>query len=624
MSPRVTLFPRPIPSRIPTNIFAAEVGMTTVSASGAPTTRSRMGVLDVSGEKSARLTASARLASACVGKVWVSVSSGMVVAANPLVDGIAANASVRSIRNLLASRRLVSRIEPTLQMSTSTKSYYHSISVANFQGVRTDMRKISVFVVSLLCVAASAQRPNAASTRAKYLYGKDTPVKVLQHLRLIDGTGGAPLEDQTVILEGAKITQIGKDLQLPASAEVLDMTGYTALPGLVGMHDHLYYLQRPDTDAAGSEPPTLLPQMTFSAPRMYLANGVTTIRTAGSVEPYADINLRRLIDSGELIGPHIEPTAPYLEGPGDLFLQMHTLTGPEDAKRFVDFWAASGATNFKAYMHITRAELGAAIQAAHALHLKVTGHLCSVTYPEAAELGIDNLEHGFFVNTQLDPDKQPDMCSRETGSATLAKMTPDSPEAAALIKLLVEHGVAITSTLPVFEANLAGKPALRAKALATLTPQALEAYMYNRNRRNTAAESAALERTETNYHNAAHLEHKFVEAGGLLIAGLDPTGNGATLPGFGDQHEVELLVTDAGFTPVEAIKIATLNGAKYLGKQAQIGSIEVGKNADLMVVKGDPSKQIEDIENVVVVFKDGRAYDSAKLLESVRGRYGEY
>jgi imidazolonepropionase-like amidohydrolase len=149
------------------------------------------------------------------------------------------------------------------------------------------MRKISVFVVSLLCVTASAQRQNAASIRAKYLYGKDAPVKVLQHLRLIDGTGGAPLEDQTVILEGTKITQIGRDLKVPASAEVLDMTGYTALPGLVGMHDHLYYLQRPDTDAAGSEPPTLLPQMTFSAPRMYLANGVTTIRTAGSVEPYA-------------------------------------------------------------------------------------------------------------------------------------------------------------------------------------------------------------------------------------------------------------------------------------------------------------------------------------------------
>jgi imidazolonepropionase-like amidohydrolase len=469
-----------------------------------------------------------------------------------------------------------------------------------------------------------AQRQASGSVRAKYLYGKNATTKVLEHVRIIDGTGGPAVEDQTIVVEGDKITRIGRDAAAPANAEVLDLTGYTVLPGLVGMHDHMYYLERPNADAAGSEPPTLLPQMTFSAPRMYLANGVTTVRTAGSVEPYADINLRRLIDAGTLIGPHVEPTAPYLEGPGDLFMQMHTLTGPEDATAFVNFWADSGSTNFKAYMHITRAELGAAIKAAHARHLKVTGHLCSVTYPEAVELGIDNLEHGFFVNTQLDPDKQPDQCSRESGSATLARMTSDSPEAAALIKLLVEHHVAITSTLPVFEANLQGKPVLRPKALATLTPGALEAYLYNRNRRNTAPESPALERGATNYRDAAQLEHRFVAAGGLLMAGLDPTGNGATLPGFGDQHEVELLVSDAGFTPAEAIKIATLNGATYLGQQARIGSVEVGKQADLMIVRGDPSKQIADIENVEIVLKDGVAYDSNKLLESVRGRYGAY
>ncbi len=449
-------------------------------------------------------------------------------------------------------------------------------------------------------------------------------MKVFEHVRIIDGTGGPVLEDQTIAIEGKKIVRIGKGGDVPAGAEVHDLTGYTVLPGLVGMHDHIYYLQRPNSTAAGSEGPTLLPQMSFSAPRMYLANGVTTIRTAGSVEPYADINLRRLIDAGRMIGPHVEPTAPYLQGVSDIFMQMHTLKGPEDATAFVDFWAAQGSTNFKAYMHITRAELGAAIKEAHAHHLKVTGHLCSVTYPEAAELGIDNLEHGFFVNTQLDPGKQPDVCSRETGSVTLSKMTPDSPEAAALIKLLVEHHVAITSTLPVFEASLAGKPELRTKALATLTPQALEAYLYNRNRRNTTPDSPLTQRGAQNYRNAVQLEHKFVDAGGFLMAGLDPTGNGATLPGFGDQHEVELLVMDAGFTPEQAVRVATLNGAIYLGLDGQIGSVQVGKEADLMVVKGNPAKTITDIENVEIVLKDGVAYDSDKLLESVRGRYGEY
>jgi imidazolonepropionase-like amidohydrolase len=175
---------------------------------------------------------------------------------------------------------------------------------------------------------AMAQRQPSGSVRAKYLYGKNARTKVLEHVRIIDGTGGPAVEDQTIVVEGDKITRIGRDAAAPANAEVLDLTGYTVLPGLVGMHDHMYYLERPNADAAGSEPPTLLPQMTFSAPRMYLANGVTTVRTAGSVEPYADINLRRLTDAGTLIGPHVEPTAPYLEGPGDLFMQMHTLTGP--------------------------------------------------------------------------------------------------------------------------------------------------------------------------------------------------------------------------------------------------------------------------------------------------------
>ena len=115
-----------------------------------------------------------------------------------------------------------------------------------------------------------------------------------------------------------------------------------------------------------------------------------------------------------------------------------------------------------------------------------------------------------------------------------------------------------------------------------------------------------------------------MKAVGLLLAGPDPTGNGGVIPGFGDQREIELLVQDDGFTPVEAIRIATLNGAAFLGLQDRIGSIAAGKDADLFIVKGNPAQAIGDIENVIVVFKDGVGYDSAKLLDSVKGRYGEY
>ena len=447
----------------------------------------------------------------------------------------------------------------------------------------------------------------------------------ITHLRIIDGTGTAPAEDQTLLLDGAKIAAVQPpSAAVPAGYRVIDGSGETALPGLVGMHNHLFYLQRPNIDAAGhSEQPIIIPQMTFSAPRLYLANGVTTMRTTGSVEPYTDLALKREIDAGHLVGPHLDVTGPYLEGPGAFFIQNHQITSPEDARKEVAFWADQGVNSFKAYMHITRAELKAAIDEAHRHHLKLTGHLCSVTYPEAVAAGIDNLEHGFFVNTELDPGKQPDQCPDTVGTPTLLKMTSGSPEANALIKLLVDHHVALTSTLPVFEQSVPLHAPLEARQMDVLTPQAKESYLYLRNITAGRAGTPRGQEFTQAYKNDLGLERQFVAAGGLLMAGPDPTGNGGVIPGFGDQRELELLV-EAGFTPVEAIRIGTLNGATYLGLADRIGSIAPSKNADLFIVKGNPAANINDVENVIVVFKDGVGYDSAKLIRSVRGRFGEY
>ena len=447
----------------------------------------------------------------------------------------------------------------------------------------------------------------------------------IQHLRIIDGTGTAPLEDGTLLIDGSKIAAVlPPGSAVPAGYRILDGTGETAMPGLVGMHNHLFYLQRPNIDAAGHfEQPIIVPQMTFSAPRLYLANGVTTMRTTGSVEPYTDLSLKREVDAGRLVGPHMDVTGPYLEGPGAFFIQNHQITSPEDARREVAFWAEQGVNSFKAYMNISRAELKAAIDEAHRHHLKITGHLCSVTYPEAAALGIDNLEHGFFVNTQLDPGKQPDKCPDTVGTPTLLAMKPGSAEANALIKLLVDHHVALTSTLPVFEQSVALHAPLQARQMDVLTPQAKESYLYLRNLTAGRAGTQRGQQSAEAYKNDLGLERQFVAAGGLLLAGPDPTGNGGVVPGFGDQRELELLV-EAGFSPVEAIKIGTMNGATYLGLADRIGSITAGKNADLFIVKGNPAANINDVENVIVVFKDGVGYDSAKLLNSVKGRYGQY
>jgi len=448
------------------------------------------------------------------------------------------------------------------------------------------------------------------------------PQIALTHARIIDGTGGPAQQDRTLLIDHGRIGAIlPAGAPTPPQATVLDMTGKTVLPGIVGMHDHLFYIARPNLDESGhAEAPLLVPQMTFSAPRLYLAGGVTTIRTAGSVETYADLNLKRKIDEGKLAGPHMDISGPYLEGPGSPFIQMYPLRDADDARETVDYWADRGVTSFKAYMNISRAELGAAVAAAHRHGIKVTGHLCSVTYPEAIGLGIDDFEHGFVVNTQLDTSKQPDKCSESGGIETLLKMDPNGPEAASLIGQLLAAHVAITSTLPVFEGFFRRKTTPQWPAmLAVMSPQARAALRITLHHQpQMPPDKMALA-----FRHMVALEKRFFDTGGLLMGGLDPTGGGGVIPGFGDEREIELLV-EAGFSPAAAIRVATLNGATYLGVASRIGSIEPGKNADLVVVQGDPSKTVTDIENVELVFKDGVGWDSGKLRHSVAGDYGLY
>jgi imidazolonepropionase-like amidohydrolase len=388
----------------------------------------------------------------------------------------------------------------------------------------------------------------------------------------------------------------------------MDFTGHTALPGIVGMHDHLFY-------PAGNG---IYHDMLFSFPRLYLALGVTTIRTTGSLEPYADLEVKKSIEAGKIPGPKMNATGPYMEGEGIPLLQLHQLTGPEDASRTVEYWIAEGAGSFKVYNFITRAELKAVIDTAHKHGIKVTGHLCSIGFREAAGLGIDNLEHGLTVDTEFHPDKKPDVCPNPTqATAAAAKLEISSEPIQTTIKTLVDKHVAVTSTLPVFEQSVSSRPDVPQKVLDLLSDDARRAYQANRARiaQNQQSPWPLMFKREMEFERA------FVKAGGTLLAGLDPTGIGGTIAGFGDLREIELLV-EAGFTPAEAIKIATLNGAQFLGEAEHVGSLAAGKQADILLVKGDPSSTIADIENVELVFKDGVGWDSKKLIESVKGVVG--
>jgi enamidase len=348
---------------------------------------------------------------------------------------------------------------------------------------------------------------------------------------------------------------------------------------------------------------------------LYLAGGVTTLRTGGNLNGYMDINLKRAIDSGQKAGPAIDATAPYVNGP-NTFQQMTTLRDADQARRHIAYWADEGATSVKAYMQVSRAVLGAAIDEAHKRGLKVTGHLCSVTYREAADLGIDNLEHGFLAATDFVSDKQPDVCPGQgRGQQTLAALDETAAPFTTLVQKLVQKRVALTSTLTVFETFTPGRPF--PPGLDVLTPQLKQQFEQNYQRASQNKTSNYL----TLFPKAMALERAFARAGGLLVAGTDPTGSGGVIPGFSNQRQVELLV-DAGFTALEAITISTLNGARYLGRDKIIGTIAAGKQADLVVLNGDPSVTISDVRKVELVFRQGIGWDPAKLIASVNGRVG--
>jgi imidazolonepropionase-like amidohydrolase len=480
------------------------------------------------------------------------------------------------------------------------------------------MKFLSAAVVTAFVMSAAPAGAEIPPDLKPYIK-EDGSILVLNHIRVIDGTGAAPAEDQRVDIEAGKIVRI-QSARLknayPPGSKVLDMTGRTVIPGLVGMHEHLFYTT---PDRVGDRLPSY-GEMTDSAPRLYLAAGVTTARTAGSLEPYSDLSLKALIDAGKKPGPKLRITGPYIGDAMGLVPQLHTLSGPEDAARTVDYWAAEGVTSFKAYISIKPEELKTAIDHAHARGLKLTGHLCSVGFTEAAAMGIDNLEHGIVVDTEFYPGKKPGVCPAQEAEEHLEKNVEiDSPPVQAMIRNLVAHHVAITSTLAVLEISVPNRPPLRnmARVQRLLAPQAWSTYLRIRglNAEENKTRRAVLLRKEMQFERA------FVQAGGLLMAGCDPTSFGGVLPGLADQRNLELLV-EAGFTAVEAIHIASQNGATFLGEDATIGTLAAGKAADLMVIAGNPAQKIEDIENVETVFKDGLGYDPEKLMQSVQGVVG--
>jgi len=474
------------------------------------------------------------------------------------------------------------------------------------------VHKTRYLSIASLCVSAvaSAQSVATLTPQVRNFVAVGDSVVALTNVTTIDGTGSAPRTGQTIVIRGNRIADVGPtaSVRVPAGARVMLLGGSTVIPGIVGMHDHLFYM------AAGGR----ANQMSFTGPRLYLASGVTTIRTTGGRSPYAEINTREAIDAGRVPGPRVHLTAPYITGgTGGSGGSMAEVNSPEAARRFVAYWAQEGVEWIKAYTDIRSADLKAAIDEAHKRGIKVTGHLCSVTFREAVDLGIDNLEHGLFTNTDFDPQKKPDVCPPNSMvRVSLASMTSDT--AKSVIQKMVAKGVGMTSTLAVYEMFFANRPVKDERTLEAMAPEVRAAYLEFRSSIDTASSPVL---TAAMLRNAMAFDKEFVAAGGRLAAGVDPTGFGGALAGFGDQRNYELLI-EAGFTPAQTIQIMSANGARILGVYDKLGSIERGKLADLVVLDGDLVRDPSVIRKVTTVFKDGVGYDSAKLIAAVKGRVG--
>lgn len=449
----------------------------------------------------------------------------------------------------------------------------------------------------------------------KHLIAHDEDHIVIQNVRVIDGTGAATKEGLNIHISNGTIVAIDK---APAkeSESVIDAEGKTIMPGLIMFHEHLFWPNPTVTGLANfsSEALSMMP--------LYLAAGVTTMRTAGSVDGIHELQVHKLVQDGRWVGPDLYVTAPYVgtNTPEGHPYHIVDIEEESEARRYVRHWVKEGISSFKVYQNVKGAVVKALIDEAHMHGAKVTGHLCSITFEEAIEMGIDNLEHGLLVARDFVQDKEPDICPRGDLVSRLEFMDPERAEVKRLIELLVAHDVAVTSTLPVFTAghrDFIPTP----ESLDLLSPRSKSAALqaWNRILRNKGSERQKQFQEVLRMEMA--FEKAFVDAGGTLLIGTDPPGWGGTLPPNAN-HAALMLLVEAGFTPIEAIVLSTSNGARYLGIEEEVGTVEVGKRADLVLVDGKPDLEIKDIQNVSLVFRNGVGYRAQTLLDHVRGTVG--
>jgi imidazolonepropionase-like amidohydrolase len=430
------------------------------------------------------------------------------------------------------------------------------------------------------------------------------PETAIVNARLVDGTGAPPRGGCTVLVRGDRIAAVGPAaaIAVPDGATVVDAAGMTLLPGMFDTHGHCFTVDGKEQYEA--------------FPLLFLAAGVTTVFSPGEKDPAGAYALRDRLAKGEQVGARLLTAGPYFEkGQGEL----DWLVGYRDQEDALQWLATHGARmdGLKLQMQITDGECKAILDAAHARGIKVTGHLGSVTATRAIELGIDRLEHGLFAMSEFAPYaiKGIDQWAAKFGK--LGELDLDSAPVRALIDAIVCKRVALSATTVAFAAWEPGFEPLAPDWDSYLSP-AIRRIEKGRALRIQQMSGERGAQFQAGVNKQLQFLKRVHDRGGIVVTGTD-TGDKRLIPGFGVHREMALLVR-AGFTPLAAIRAATGHAAQALGVDRDLGTIEAGKLADLVLVQGDPTADIAAIGATHRVWKAGRPFEPAKLREQARGK----
>lgn len=450
----------------------------------------------------------------------------------------------------------------------------------------------AIFFALACCTAALTQTETRPSPQRFALVGA----------AVIDGTGAPPRAGWTILIEGDRIADVGPDVKVPEGTQVIDLKGKTVLPGLIDMHGHLYA----NTGKIKNQ---------FAAyPKLYLAGGVTTVFSPGDFDPEGMVDLRRRLREGKEIGTRVFCGGPYFDHEPSAVGWIKGTDTADQARKKLEEWKDK-IDGVKVYTRITEEQLKVVLEVAHAAGLRVTGHLGSITVKRALELGIDRLEHGIFAMSDLTPSQEMTPRAMSDRDRILGTADLDSPEMSALIAQIAKQRVVIDPTIVIFQSQLPdvepvtpdykrffGENALKSDRTRKLNPRRMP---------------DDVQHVRNAIKNQMRFVKKVHDAGGIVVAGTDPV-DPSLIPGYGLQREIRNFV-EVGLKPLAALKAASLDAATALKKEKDLGSIEKGKLADLVVVSGDPSSRIEDIGRTEAVFQAGVRHDPAELRKSVEG-----